>query len=97
MEVGGYRLSPDLAKGLELAELALPDSAMRVEWIEFSGRADGGLSPAAAMRLEKWRELGHTVRGHVVCGPSFWQTTEIEDCPALIDATLTAMGSGSPG
>jgi exosortase A-associated hydrolase 2 len=97
VEVGGYRLSPGLAKGLELAELALPDSAMRVEWIEVSGRADGGLSPAAAMRLEKWRELGHAVRGHVACGPTFWQTTEIEDCPALVDATLAAMCTGLPG
>ena len=96
MEIGGYRLSTRLASGLELAELTLPDTATRVEWIEVSGKPDGALSPAAAMRLEKWALQGHAVRGGVACGPSFWQTTEIEECPALIDATLLAMGGGVP-
>ncbi|NJO56693.1 MAG: hydrolase 2, exosortase A system-associated, partial [Rhodospirillales bacterium] len=52
MEVGGYALSPGLAKGLELAELSLPETTTRVEWIEVSGKMDGSLSPAAAMRIE---------------------------------------------
>ena len=91
VEVGGYRLSPGLANGLERTELTLPDHPTRVEWIEVSGKTDGGLSPAATMRLEKWSAAGHAVRGAVACGPSFWQTTEIEECPALIDATRVAM------
>lgn len=97
VEVGGYALSPGFARGLELAELSLPDAATQVEWIEVSGKVDGNLSPAAAMRMEKWNAQGHAVRGSVVCGPSFWQTTEIEECPALIDASLAAMiNAGQP-
>lgn len=91
VEIGGYALSPGLARGLELAELSLPEPPLRVEWIEISGKIDGELSPAAAMRLEKWNSQGHAVRGAVVCGPSFWQTAEIEECPALIDASLVSM------
>ena len=91
VEIGGYALAPGLAKGLELAELSLPETTTRVEWFEVSGKANGGFPPAAAMRLEKLNAQGHAVRGSVVCGPSFWQTAEIEECPALIDASLAAM------
>ncbi len=91
VEIGGYALAPGLAKGLELAELSLPETTTRVEWFEISGKTDGGVSPAAAMRLEKWSSQGPAVRGSVVCGPSFWQTAEIEECPPLIDASLAAM------
>ena len=91
IEVAGYAVSPALTNGLEQAELALPASAVRVEWLEVSAMISGDLSPAAAMRLEKWKAQGHAARGVVVQGPSFWQTTEIEECPALITATLEAM------
>lgn len=91
VEIAGYLLSPGLAQGLENTELSLPDRAMRVEWLELSGKPDGGLSPAAVNRLEKWRAHGHAVRGTAVCGPSFWQTTEIAECTELLDATLAAM------
>lgn len=91
VEIAGYLLSPGLAQGLEGAELSLPDRAMRVEWLELSGKPGGGLSPAAANRLEKWILDGHAARGRAVCGPSFWQTTEIAECTELLDATLAAM------
>ena len=93
VEIAGYMLSPALANGLAAVELVLPEPAVRVEWIELSGKPEAALSPAASMRLEKWAPIGHAVRGAVVCGPSFWQTTEIEECPALVDATLSAMAS----
>jgi exosortase A-associated hydrolase 2 len=91
VEIAGYTLSPGLARGLESAELTLPDRAMRVEWLEVSGTQNGGLSPAAAVRLEKWRALGHAVHGDAVGGPSFWQTLEISESPELLTATLAAL------
>jgi uncharacterized protein len=36
------------------------------------------------------------VRSHTVMGPSFWQTTEIEDAPALVAATLAAITGPIP-
>ncbi|GAB3267153.1 alpha/beta hydrolase family protein [Chitinimonas naiadis] len=91
IEVAGYGLSPAMAAELELADIALPGNVVRVEWLELSPRADSGLSPAAALRLEKWQASNAAVRSKVVTGPAFWQTTEIETCPALRDASLQAL------
>ncbi len=93
VEVAGYRLSPALTNGLEAAELQLPPNAGRVEWIEISPRADATLAPPSSKRLMQWQEAGLAVRSQVVSGPSFWQTSEIEEAPALIQATLDALGA----
>ncbi|MDR3298647.1 MAG: hydrolase 2, exosortase A system-associated [Candidatus Accumulibacter sp.] len=89
VEIAGYTLSPELANGLENAELGLPERAVRVEWLEVSATA--GLSPLAVNQLEKWRAQGHAARGAAVRGPAFWQTTEIAENPELLAATLTAL------
>lgn len=91
VEIAGYRLSPGLAGGLERAELRLPESTVRLEWIDLSGKTDGSISPLASARLEQWRLAGRTVRGHAVCGPAFWQTAEITECPALLAASISAV------
>jgi exosortase A-associated hydrolase 2 len=91
VEVAGYLLSPTLAGGLEKAELLLPHRSGRVEWIEISGKGDGGLSPAANARLTQWQAAGQHVRGTSVNGPAFWQTSEISECPALLEASIVAM------
>ena len=91
VEVAGYRLSPALTRGLEAAVLELPTNTGRIEWIEISPRAEPTLAPASIKRLEEWHATGLSVRSQVVCGPSFWQTSEIEEAPALIQATLAAL------
>ncbi len=91
VEIAGYMLSPALANGLESCGLELPERPMRVEWIELNAQAEASLSPAAISRLGTWRVQGHAVRSAVVCGPAFWQTTEIAECPALLDASLEAL------
>lgn len=92
LEVAGYRLTPALAQGLEAAELLPPPApGRRLEWLEVSAREGAELSPVARQRLEAWRQAGHEARGRVVSGPAFWQTVEIEDCPALLPATLVAL------
>lgn len=96
VEVAGYRLSSGLAGGLERAELLLPVPTARLEWIELSGKADLSLSPLAGTRLEQWQSPGRIVRGHAVCGPAFWQTAEITECPALLNASISAMSKVPP-
>ncbi|WP_374692021.1 hydrolase 2, exosortase A system-associated [Accumulibacter sp.] len=91
VEVAGYMLSSGLAGGLEKAELLLPHRSGRVEWIEVSNRPDAGLSAAAVARLTQWQAAGQEVRGTVVGGPAFWQTSEITECNALVQASLLAM------
>lgn len=86
VEVAGYELSPDLALPLNQAELATPLGVGRVVWIDVSTSPE--LSPAAAAIVLKWRDAGVDITTAAVVGVPFWQTQEIEDCPALIEATL---------
>ena len=94
VEIVGYMVSPGLASGLEQATLnppAVKDAAQRVEWFELSTRADATLSPVASQTIAQWQQAGCSVTAHLVNGPAFWQTTEIEDAPALIAATSQAL------
>ena len=91
VEVAGYRLAPALARGLESAALEAGPAIGQVAWLELSTRADAALLPASAATLQRWQQAGRAVTAQVVQGPAFWQTTEIEEAPALIDATLAAV------
>jgi exosortase A-associated hydrolase 2 len=87
VEVAGYALSPRLALGLEQASLLPPSNAGRVEWLELS-QAGATLSPVAAAGQARWEQAGWQVAGRLVSGAAFWQSTEIEEAPELIEATL---------
>lgn len=99
VEIAGYALAPGLAQGLERAELTPPEAPERpggpgrLVWLEVSARPDATLAPASQKRIEPWQAAGVDVRSAVVPGPTFWQTTEIEEAPALLDATLAALRS----
>jgi exosortase A-associated hydrolase 2 len=99
IDVAGYRLGAALANGLEAATLAPPrlepGQQRRVVWIELSAGAEPAASPAARAAWPKWQQAGWHVDGRAVSGPAFWQTTEIEDAPALIQATVAAL-RGAP-
>lgn len=96
VEIAGYSLSPDLARGLEQAELLPPLRSGRLIWLELSARPDATLPPASTKRLEQWLGKGYSIRNHVVPGSAFWQTTEIEEAPALLATTMAALEGGSP-
>lgn len=96
VDVAGYRLAAALASSVEEATLAPSAQAPRIEWVELSTRTDAALSPAAAMQLRQWHDAGLAVRGLVVNGPSFWQTTEIEEAPALLDTSVAALEERVP-
>lgn len=91
VEVVGYGLNPALGIGLEAARLEPAPGVRRLTWIECSPRDDATLAPAASATLGAWRSAGCDVQAQAVQGPAFWQTTEIEDAPALLQATLQAM------
>ncbi|MEO8118247.1 MAG: hydrolase 2, exosortase A system-associated [Rhodoferax sp.] len=99
VEIAGYLLTPALANGLEQASLTPPPTdtppASRVEWFELATREDASLPPAAANTIANWQLAGYAVRSHLVNGPAFWQTAEIEDAPALIAATTAALMEAS--
>jgi len=96
VEIAGYRLAPALADPLARAELEPPAGAGRLVWLETSGRPDPQLSPAAGKWLERWRQADFQVASAAIGGPAFWQTTEIEESPALLAATLAALAEAAP-
>jgi uncharacterized protein len=96
IEVAGYVVSPGLANGIKQSQLSPPGvlhqpDPPRLELFEMSTREDATASPVAVRTAAKWTEAGFAVRSQVVNGPSFWQTTEIEDAPDLVLRTVTAI------
>ena len=94
VEIVGYMLSPGLASGLEQAALVPPagrGEVQRLEWFELSTREEASLSPISANTVAQWQQAGFAVSNHIARGPAFWQTTEIEDAPALVAATTAAL------
>jgi uncharacterized protein len=87
VDVAGYSLSPALAFGLEQASLQAPPPVPRVAWLEVAVRAGAQLLPASVEVGDRWRAAGIDVCSEVAHGPAFWQTTEIEEAPALINAS----------
>jgi len=86
IDIAGYTLNPALAAGLEHATLQ-PASGGRTLWLEVSTRDDGGLLPASAAVIERWKASGHDVTARVVKGAPFWNAAEIEEVPGLVAAT----------
>lgn len=100
IEIAGYTLSPALASGMERSVLSLaqPHAASaersftpRVSWVEVSTREDAALSPASVKTIEQWANAGVSIHSQVVIGPAFWQTSEIEEAPALLVASVDAL------
>ena len=95
IDVAGYTLHPELCCGLERASLRQPSPPSagtgRVEWIELRMQPSSALTPLAQQLAGPWREAGWALRQQLLVGPAFWQTTEIEDAPALLCATVAAV------
>jgi exosortase A-associated hydrolase 2 len=90
VDIAGYRLGPGLADGLASATLAPPADLppSRLCWIDVSARELAQASPASSALADDWRKAGWSVAHDVVPGPSFWQTSEIEDAPAVAQTVL---------
>ena len=92
LEIAGYTLAPALALAIDAcnAEKFRPPSCP-VYWFEMAAESSRPLSPAAA-RVTAALGIGDaSIATRVVGGPLFWATQEIEECPALLDATLQSL------
>lgn len=92
-QVAGYAIHPGLASGLEQARLEPPSVAGHLAWLDVQPGAATAPSPATSSALAAWEAAGWTSARQSVSGPMFWQTQEIEESPALIKATCTAVGA----
>jgi uncharacterized protein len=97
VEIAGYRVNSALAMGLERATLVLPAAGTEVLWLEVTTREPAVFLPASELTITRWRDTGRSLRAWIVKGPGFWQTTEIEDAPALIGATTKALMAARVG
>ncbi len=92
--VAGYVLPADLADGLGSAVFSAPAAGICPSiWIEVSAKEGSALSPAGVRAATAWRQAGWQVDHTVVHGPAFWQSTEIETAPALLEATTQALSA----
>jgi len=92
LEVAGYTVSPALAAGLDSAVFSIDASrAANIAWLEVASAARASLSPVGETQVQSLQARGIAVTGRSVRGPGFWQTTEIEECPELIDASLAVL------
>ena len=89
VDIAGYPVAPTLALGLDAANLSLAAGRARVAWLEVTTSTPPALSPAGQQRVAEWRAAGHSVTAVAVPGLAFWQTQEIAECPALIEATAS--------
>jgi exosortase A-associated hydrolase 2 len=89
--IAGYDVAPQLIEAIGVARLEPLPRPARMVWLEVSGAAGAGMSAAVEAAFETWRIAGWTVHHERVVGPAFWQTTEIEEAPALVAATRGAI------
>lgn len=92
IEVGGYQLGSQLARGIAEVNLTSCIPPCRTLWLEIVNGNELQLSPAAKQVTEVWRAAAMPLI--VTCIPCepFWITQEIAECPSLIHATLTGLG-----
>jgi len=92
LEIAGYRLPGRLATaiaGLRLADLAPPRG--KVFWFEVVAEAGRELAPASRRVVDQWANAGVVAQVQCVAGQPFWNTTEISECEAIVDATTRAL------
>ncbi|MGC3984922.1 MAG: hydrolase 2, exosortase A system-associated [Pseudorhodoferax sp.] len=91
LQIAGYALHPALAAGLQASRLVPPVAtgavARHLVWLETSTAVQSALSPLGARTLPHWEQAGWRTRSKVVPGPAFWQSAEIEEAPALLEAS----------
>lgn len=91
VSIAGYALPSAVALPLAASELVAPPTPTDVLWFEVDNGQAPALAPLAATRITQWQASGHRVVARAVGGPQFWATQEIEDCPALLEATVEAL------
>ena len=88
LEIAGYRLPPAIALPMSASAFGAPPTST-VQWFEVNANAE--VPPAALRIIAAWQSAGADVRSTGIAGPPFWQTQELEDCPGLLNATVTAL------
>ena len=94
LEIAGYRLSPQMAAGLESLALAGMqfEGLEHLSWIELVTDPERPLMPVSQRVIDQWQQAGLSVDSETVVCDQFWATQEIARCPAVVEAVLRHMG-----
>ncbi len=93
VEIAGYKCAPALLNGMQAAKLSAPPVGSKLAWLELSRTEPPLLMPVSSNMLEAWR--ASDVHAQALPGPAFWQTTEIELAPALIEHSVAWLGEAT--
>jgi len=96
LEIAGYPIAPDLARGLDALSMADPPAGCRTLWLEVGAAPRDTIGPAGARLVDHWRQSGHAVAAATVAAPPFWTLMETETAPTLTDATLAFANEMAP-
>jgi len=89
LEIGGFTFAAGLTSGLERVDLAALPGGTPIVWLEVGAPPDPALTPASESCIARLRSAGCEVAAKAVTGSAFWQTVERDECPTLLDATLS--------
>lgn len=90
VEVGGYEIHPELARGIDAVKLSalVPRAGTRVLWLEQPPPGAEELAAASAAALRAWQDAGVAARWQGFEGPSFWQQYERVVAPQAIEHSV---------
>jgi hypothetical protein len=93
LEVGGYDISPALARQLESAELLpwLDGSRSQLLWLDVVPHGDTELAPATSDFVRQARSKGVRVVAVAIAAEPFWMSAELVRVPALVARTVSAI------
>jgi exosortase A-associated hydrolase 2 len=84
VEIAGYTFAAEWVQGLVASELTPPHGPAL--WLEASSQQPPALLPATQALTERWGAA--PLRVQAVTDRAPWAALELEDCPALVDASL---------
>lgn len=93
IEIAGYCLNSTMVEQLEGCMLSAGalGPVRAVYWFELATAADKPMLPASRNLVDAINAHGVQVSTQVVTGPTFWQSSEICECPELIEKTTEAL------
>lgn len=98
VEIAGYAITPDLARGMEASSLTAAAAVpLGVHWFQLSPAGEVAPSPAFERLERQWAGAGFGARHHALVGPSFWQSQEIEVAQDLIDRSRRVLAALTMG
>lgn len=96
VEIAGYSIRAELAKGLSEAVLRPfnVNDGRRLVWLEVSNQPEPTPGISTERELAGWRDAGWQVHASAIEGPAFWQNVGADNLPNLVSATLAELTAG---